>query len=349
MPVGTQINITLPTVGMAAWGGPLNAVLQAIVDAVEEQVPPSSIDMTDSLDFQGQFAVNLKGTKYAQTADPGTANTFFVGTDGEYYLRDGNNTLIRLTSTGSINVSVVGGFGGDYSGNGLASYSSSNVRYTFTNAAGSTYAVMESGELRVHNGTSTGYVALRPPSGQSSNVTLTLPPALPTNGGPTLVWCDATGGLNLQASASFTECVDVARGASAFGSQATYSPETLGGGPLGGSITRGWLSTSGAVDLGIDYQVGDRIDSVSFGVNAEGGPITGTLIHRSDDRSQSIIARAAFNSVDSEAKTLQNGTATMTGTLPFTPPGTGSLYLRVASNEPFQFYTCKVARTRRLI
>lgn len=276
MSIGTSLNITLPSVGSINWGGPLNVILRRIIDVIEAKIDAGSFDLTTELDFQGQLAINLAGLTFENvSADPHTAHAVYW-LAGELYVNDGNGAAIQVTSGGLLAVGVnSSGFAGDYQNNGTAIYSSAGNLFSFESVAG-TYSKVAIGQLQVHNGASTGYTSLVPPAGQTSNIDLTLFPALPT--GRSVVTLDATGSLGLAAvtadgqgmivsGSSFfsgstghitrTLFIDPAAGASgSVTSAGTTSYYRLGGWSLGGQTA--------AVDFAIPLIAGKRIIQIQW-------------------------------------------------------------------------------------
>lgn len=195
MAAGQTLLLTLPTVGQAAWGGSLNGVLQSIIDAIGEAVPASSLDINGQLDMQGNIAVDLRGLTFTSSTGEGSRSIYWKS-DGELYVTDGDGVEVQLTSGGAINVTSAGGFGGDYNGTtqGLAAYRQATGKFQFTTtSAGTTYALMESGQVLIHNGSSTGYQSLTVPAGSTTNVDWTFPGAYPES--RRLIEVDRTGSM----------------------------------------------------------------------------------------------------------------------------------------------------------
>jgi hypothetical protein len=345
---GVAITLPLPVSGQVQWDGPLGDLLQAFIDVLAQRVTVDGLDIGAALDMQGHALVNALNVQCIPSGDPGVANSLYYGTGGELFVRDGSNRAIQLTSGGVVNVAGSGGFGGDYvsSNQNGASFTNSTNTFTFTVSGGTTYATVEHGEVKIHQGSSANSVGLKASSAMGSSYELVLPDGLPANGGPTLLRVDATGTVQLAASASFTECIDVSRGVSKAGTTA-YNGSGQGWG-IGG------VGQSGFVDFGIDHQLGDRIDSISFGTSGAGS-ITASLSFRSETEVNQNgghqVARVCFNDGTTALHTMQNGTATLTGTLPYTSPGTGSLCLTMGcgGNDIYYMGTLKVVRTRKLI
>jgi hypothetical protein len=335
---GVSIVLPLPTAGQVSWDGPLNDLLQQVIDVLAQRVTVDGLNVSAALDMQGHALVDATAIEFVTNGDPGVANSIYYSAGGELFVRDGSNRAVQLTSGGVVNVAGSGGFGGDYASSNQngASFSNSTGAFTFTTTGGTTYATVEHGELKVHAGSSANSVGLKVPSSLTT-YELTLPGALPA-GQQSLVTCDITGGLNYRLSASFTESVPVSNG----------TPVVSAGG-LSYSQLQGWsFGTGDVLSIGIPYTVGDRIDSVLFGAN---NPVTGTLVHVSDTGGNAVIARLSFNSVSAGLRTMAAGAATLTGTLPFTPPGTGSLQLNLqpGSGSPLGVYSVYTTGMRKLI
>ena len=336
---GIPITLSLPVDGQVSWSGPLNAILQAIIDVIGTRVTVDGIDIAASLEMNGQALVDARNISFIPGGDTGTVNSVFYSTDGELYLRDGANRLVQVTAGGVLNVGGTGGFGGDYvstNQNG-ASYTNSNQTFTFTAAGGTVFAPMESGRLIVHESGATA-VTLRSPSSLTS-YTLTLPNNVP-QGARAVVTADATGSLAFSLSASFTESLPIQAG-----NAGTDDPDAF----YQGGIWNLGSSVAVNVDFGIPYTFGDRIDAVQFGT--AGNATTGTLYHVSNTGNRVMIARKAFNGGGPGLQTLQAGAHTMTGTLPYTPPGTGSLYIQIgnAPSTSESINSVLIIRNRKLI
>ena len=342
---GVAITLPLPTAGQVQWDGPLGDLLQAFIDVLGRRVTVDGMDIAAALDMNGHALVDATAIEFIANSDPGVANSLYYGAGGELFCRDGTNRAVQLTSGGVVNVAGSGGFGGDYTSSNQngASFTNATSTFTFTASGGTVYATVEGGTVKVHNGSSAQSVALASPT-LASSYTITLPTSLPANGGPTLLRWDATGSIQAAASASFTESLDAVLGAALAG---TTSYNAGGQGWSIGNPTPG--NGVGTVDFPVNYQSGDRIDSIAMGTNGVG--MTASLLFRSDSGAQATIVRCTFNTGSAGLFTLQSGTPTMTGTLPYTPPGTGSLYLEVTStnNGNVEFKGYRVVRLRKII
>ena len=358
---GIAISLPLPSSGQTQWDGPLNDILQAIIDVISQRVGVEGLDINATLDVQGNEIANALNLSFVTSGDPGLPNTVFYNSSGELCCRNSSNQLVQITSGGVVNVAGSGGFGGDYvsSNQNGASYANSTQTFSFTASGGTVYATVEHGAVKVHEGSTANAITLRSPASLASAYTLTFPGAL-NAGNPSLVTCDATGGLNVRSinptgrvalvtaditgnlnyrlSASFTECIDAC---AMMGATGVYAGDD------------GWVFTSGpspqSVDIPIRFQEGDRIDELVFGTNTM--RCTGTLYHRTTGGGLAVIARASFNAGIPD-RILNSSTPTLTGTLPFTPPtSSGSLFLRVQNSiaNSGELYNCLVNGMRKII
>ena len=340
MSYGIAITLPIPQAGQVAWDGPLNDLLQAVIDVLAQRVTVDGLDIAASLGMNGNALIDATNISFVTNGDLGTPNSIFYSTNGELFCRDGTNRLIQITSGGVINVGGTGGFGGDYvatNQNG-ASYTNSTQTFTFTAAGGTVFAPVESGRLVVHESGAPA-VTLRSPS-SLTGYTLTFPNNVP-QGARAVVTADATGSLAFSLSASFTESIPMQDGL----------PDALSAGDaqyVGGIWTLG-PTAGGTVDFGIPYTLGDRFDGFQFGTT--GVQCTASLWHINNTGAQTLVLRKAFNGPPAGLQVLQPGSYTMTGTLPYTPPGTGSLRFSVA-NGPAGYENVNsmyVIRTRKLI
>lgn len=332
MPIGSEISSPLPTSGDTNWSAELNTLLQEIIDILEARVTVDGLSISGTLDVQGATLSNIGVFKHILVADPNVAKSMFLKSDGEWYLRDGANNLIQLTATGSINVGTIAGIGGDYSSSGASvTYDSASGVYQFLMHTGDA-GKLNVGDLRIRQGNDANYIAIKAPASLAADYNVNLPAATPQGIG--YLTMDATGSVNVRISSSFTEFLDVASGIASAGS------------PTYGLTGWNWTLAGQRVQIAIPYTAGDRIDSIGVGVSAT-GELTATLYHRGQG-AVSMIARVGFNDSGAGFRMIQNGTPTMTGTFPYTPPGTGSLVLEFGpSNTSPGFLVDSIKVTKR--
>lgn len=330
---GIRISNPLPTVGQLQYDGDLDDLLLAIVDVLARRVTQDGFEITGPLDMAGNHLIDCDrlGFSPVPTA-PTVGPCLYVNAAGDIHYVNASNVDVQISSGGTLAITVTGAIGGDYVAAGAhLNFVAASNRYTHTDST-LTPSALEGGSVRLVQPGGSNVASIISPTGLSGSYTLTMPGALPPNGGSALLRSDAGGRLNWTPSASFTEYVDVARGTAGSGTP-TYS-------------NVGWSAAAPAdVDVGIDYQLGDRIDAVSFGGTSTA--FTASILFRSDGGNFASIARCAFNGV-AGLSTLQSGTPTMTGTLPIQTVGSGSYFLRVGGVS-WSVSTVKVTRTKALV
>lgn len=190
MPTLPNMGIETPTQGgdSGTWDDKINAGF-ALVDAHDHsagkgaRVKTAGLSIDADLPFGGFGATTLgKAAFSAVTALAAGARILFVSSaDNELYWRNQAGVNVKLTSGTSINTSLVGGIGGDYSTVGAdLDYDDANKRYTFRTQTG-TWARIATGPVRIHeyDTTETVYVELAVAAGLGASYTLTWPAALP--------------------------------------------------------------------------------------------------------------------------------------------------------------------------
>lgn len=170
---GNPLNLTLPTVGQTLWGGTLNSILQAIIDDIEAKVTPDEIEVNQDLDFEGNEPTDVGGVGFRNDSSGDTRRLFFSG--NELWVTDGYGNHIRLTTTGTINVSTVGSITGLAGSGASVSYDAGDTRFTFLDHTGAG-AEIEGGAVRLLKpGSTTVAAELRGSSGMTADYTLTFP------------------------------------------------------------------------------------------------------------------------------------------------------------------------------
>ena len=338
--------------GARSWGALERAVLTKLIQLVEQYVGTNSINIDGDLTLNGHGLISAKFIQMVVNGDAGNLRQQWVDTNGDLWYRDGQGRTVQVTSGGTLAIAEsLGGFVGDYistNPNGASYYNSiQEFKFTAPSPAGNA-ASMNVGDVRIRKGTDTDYVALTVPSNLAGSYTLRLPGANPSvrsvltcdaTGGlsfsPTtaapvrsVLTCDPTGGLDYYVSSSMTYYIDPCSGRGLEYTAFSYLE-------VGYSI--GGISSLGKVDWPIPIKDGDTLTSVSF-VTIGATRVTASILFRENQAvnysyspSSQQIARLAYdgsNSVHTVA-TMQSGTYTMTGTLPYVVAQTGSLRLRI--------------------
>lgn len=187
-----NMGIELPVIGGDAgvWDDKLNAALM-LTDSHDHtpgkgvRIRTAALEIDGDLSFGGHGATAL-GKVALSTIAPLTtgARTFFVSSaDNELYFRSSAGTNIKVTSGGTLNLSLVGGILGDYAAAGAeVAYDAANERYTFKqHGVTKPWARLASGPVRIHeHGTTESvFVELAVAAALAAPYTLTLPAALP--------------------------------------------------------------------------------------------------------------------------------------------------------------------------
>lgn len=112
---GQDLDLTLPTAGQANWSGPLNTVLQTIIDDIEEQIVASELllngDITLSPDgtaysINGARSIQLANNAAAYSGSANIGRAYRL--DNDLYFLDGDGNNIRITANGAVNVTISG-------------------------------------------------------------------------------------------------------------------------------------------------------------------------------------------------------------------------------------------------
>lgn len=192
-----QMGLVLPTRGVGGagvWDDSLDADLTAI-DAHDHStgrgtpVPTAGININADLTFSSLYApINLHRLTFASIVALTSNNKslFVSSADNELYWRSNAGTNVKITSGASLNVAAfTGGIGGDYTAVSAAvAFDDAGDRYTFKQNAGTGWARLASGDLRLfETGTSDSvFVGLAAPAALAGSYTITLPLTAPTTG-----------------------------------------------------------------------------------------------------------------------------------------------------------------------
>lgn len=350
---GVAINLPLPTAGQVQWDGPLNALLQALIDVLAQRVTVDGLDVEKSLEMNGNALIDASAVEFIAGGDPGTANSLFYA-NGELFCRDGSNRTVQLTNGGVVNVGGSGGFGGDYiatNQNG-ATYTNSTQTFTFTAAGGTSFAAVEGAALVTHHLSDSNRVTISPPASITGSYSITLPPGPPVTAGtgsvPILM--DNAGNLTAPTAVTRLEAFALSGGTPFY--SATPNATTL---TTQGLQSNGWnfftqnSTATGTVEFGIPHIAGDRINSITFGVGVGSAAITASVNYRLDAGTFNNIALVAIPATGSGLITLQSGFPGMTGPgFPFVTATSASYSIRFNTGGTAAgiVSALKVSRTR---
>lgn len=120
-----NMGLTLPTEGgdNGTWDEKLNDALD-LVDAHDHstgkgaKVTQAGINLTGDLEFNGGSGTELRSVEFSLVASSSMTGRvrglWWNSADSELYIRTNSGTDIKLTSSGTLNISIAGGIGGDY-------------------------------------------------------------------------------------------------------------------------------------------------------------------------------------------------------------------------------------------
>jgi hypothetical protein len=195
-PPTPNMGLILPTLqdDEGVWDDLLNAALG--VGGIDDhdhsagrgvKVKPTGLDINADLTFAGHRALNLAATQLT-AVDPATMagfnRSFFVSNaDNELYYRNNAGTNVKFTNGGTLNFSIVGGIGGDYTAVGaLFSFDDGTDRY-LAQQQGSPrpWAGMAVGNLDLYQQAASivNRVRLKSPAALAASYDVTFPAALP--------------------------------------------------------------------------------------------------------------------------------------------------------------------------
>jgi hypothetical protein len=178
------------------WGLALNAVFGVSgggIDAHDHstgkgvQVPSAGIGINADLSFAAFALTTAKAVTFNQTTTASVAgytNALFVNSaDHNLYFRNNSGSNVQITAGSTINVSLVGGIGGDYSSvSALLSYVDANKDYLLQQQGSPRpWAGLETGDIKLFQKAASisNAVTLKSPAALAASYTMTMPTGLP--------------------------------------------------------------------------------------------------------------------------------------------------------------------------
>jgi len=316
MPQSPTPNMLLvsPTPGSDpnAWGTILNT-LHALVDS-HTHLPGAGVKVpVGALQWDADLIAAFAGTAYALTGTKAidftptsqasvaaySSAVFTDSADNNLKFRNSAGQIVRITNGATLDVTSVGGFGGDYASAGAeAGFTDGADTYYFKQQVGAAvrqFARMQSADVDLYEykahpaaGVPTNRVRLQSPAALAASYALTLLPALPATTRPLYV---TAAGLILS---SVDEILDISP-MSGFGNSAGITSPAVGSFAVSGG-------GGGAVDWFVPFQlpIGARIKTVTWYYKRGAGTLTFSL----------------------RAKTLTTGVDADVGTPPTSAAGT---------------------------
>lgn len=197
MSIGDAFPYSVPSVGSASWGGPLNNILTELINRTSTPVPLTSLS-GGNFDLNNTYIDDIKYVKF-QDQTPTSPAASPIGRI-EYY----NNNFYMVTASGAIqvtsgaglNFTAVGGIGGDYGGANPASvrFVDASTRYDFyDDYAGAIWAYIRGRGVDIAAGATSAQYA-RIAYGGAGTLTFTLPPTIPGSA-DSMLQIDSTGAI----------------------------------------------------------------------------------------------------------------------------------------------------------
>lgn len=294
------------------WDTILNTTVFPVIGAHDHttgkgvKVPTTGLNINADLAF-GSFSITgMKALGFTPVAASGItsySSAFFVNSSdsNNLYFRNASGTNVKLTDGSTLNVSIVGGIGGDYSSvSALLDYDDASDTYRFrqeTSASVRQYAKISTADLIIREYDAAGdatvpteTITIKSPDALAAGYTVTLPTAVPV--AQSMVQMSTAGVLTTSNTLAADQSVTVSgtgdhkhgekKWIVPFGAAAHATTGTLTFGSFASAFA--WqLSASGVVVAYVPgLRSGWRIKSVSFVYNSAGTPVPGLAIQQYD-------------------------------------------------------------------
>lgn len=180
-----NMGLVLPTENDDAgdWDGLLNTALEAVDEHDHTTgkglpITPAALDIDDDVDMQGQSIIGARSIDMdavlSSVVSGRVRAMYWNSADGNLYVVNGSGQAIQVTNGSALDVSVVGGIGGDYTtSDAEVQYDFTNDRYKFlSDASPETYSKIAAASALLKN--STYFLTLQAPT-LAANKTLIMP------------------------------------------------------------------------------------------------------------------------------------------------------------------------------
>lgn len=239
-----NMTLELPVEGPAGsvdvWGGLLNDIFD-LIDAHDHTtgkgvpIPAAALNINADVSWSSggsNFSItDMKAVDFTPVAPSSVtsyASALFVSSaDNNLYLRNQSGTNVKITDGSTLNVSIVGGIGGDYSSIGaLFSYDDATDTYLArqeTAASVRQYAKLAVGDIKLFEYIAAGgatvptnAVTIKSPSALAASYTATMPAAVPTS--TRSLWMTSAGVIEAGRSTTLLRHISPASAIQATGS-----------------------------------------------------------------------------------------------------------------------------------
>lgn len=287
MPTTPNMGLTLPTEDGSAgtWDTILNAALGATGGGIDGhdhttgkgvRIPSAALNINADVAWGGYSITGIQAVDFAEVAASSVAllsSALFVSsTDHNLYFRNSLGVNVKIIDGSTLNVSIVGGIGGDYSSVGaLLDYDDATDTYRFRQEAVTgvrQYAKLASGDLALYQYAAASAAAvpvngvtLKSPNALAAPYSVTFPAAVPA--AATVLMMSAAGVLTApQTDVSLPAgCNVVLSGAGAYKHGDVSFPQSIHVAFSTGSITYS-TSLTGAGDIGVGLGTGTAYLSI---------------------------------------------------------------------------------------
>lgn len=193
------MNLVYPQVGdtQDVWGVVLNALLGANGGGIEAHnhssgqgnpIPSSALAINADVSWASSAITALKTIEFTEVAPASVTSyvdaIYVSSIDHNLYFLNNSNVPVQITEGNTLNISLVGGIGGDYSTvNALLSYNDASKNY-FLQQEGSPrpWAGLETGDILLFQKAASisNAVTLKSPGSLAASYTVTWPAAVPS-------------------------------------------------------------------------------------------------------------------------------------------------------------------------
>jgi hypothetical protein len=368
-----NMGITLPTEGGSSgtWDTLLNDAIEDVIDPHDHTsgkgvlIPAAGLNINGDVNWGTNGITKMGILGYAEVASSSIARSgFWKSSDHEYYLRNASGVDIQITSGSSINVSLVGGIGGDYSTSDAAlNYDDTTKTYKLMRDTSPSdhYAEVACSDLKLYEGTSgiTKYVEIKSPASLANTYTITELAALPAStsllaissaGVKTATRDPSVDTVTTTGDAAIGGDCDVTTNATVGGTLDVTGITTIGAFKHGErtmrlNATAGWrdanwsgtttLTATGLANIffALPLTVGDRLKSVTLNYERNAVNVSWQIVSQWNASQTGIVALVTDSTSSGWQSTVEDG-----ANLPYTV-STDSVWVHfytAAANPEFQ-------------
>lgn len=194
-----NMNLDLPVAGPGGTAGPLYATKNNTaftdVDSHDHtsgkgvKVPSAGININADLEFNDNSAIELYSAAFTSQGATISGNSRIYVVGGDLYYNNSSGTAVRITNGTALDIASAGGISGDYGVGGSEIQYSDVLKQYSVKQSETVTANLLCGPISIYdNNSGSNFTKLQiDDSTQTSNLTLTLPPSLPTATAPVVL------------------------------------------------------------------------------------------------------------------------------------------------------------------